>query len=551
MNGLIRIIQKYKIYFPEILLFFVIFILFKINSNYVSYPDEFVNLLGAQSINNGGIPYKNFFDHHLPFAWYLGAILLKFSFNSFVLFRFFWAIFVFLSVLILALWIRKHYREFYSYFIVFFVFYPLLGVYFWFHLYLADSLAILFFSIIFWLLLIQTLTKKTYFTTILFSSLLTFCLIFSSMTFLYLALVLYCWQLYLIGFKPKKAMIFIGVSAIPYLVYLIYLVLTKSLSDFYFANFVYNTKLYISIPNYVMGRFFNPLKFGLTLIYNFYGNYLPLLSKIKHLDLFLPIGVLAGLGSLTLLITLLVKNPVAGGLFFFILSFSAPRSNIANYKETDYQGSLFLVLGTISSLVALYLLRKLKIADILINDLRRIIQVLLTIFIFFSFIFLLKNTYDKYYLVYTQKMPHIYDLSYTAEFIDQILDKDDYYWVGPYEPQEEFFVKKARLPGKYPTLLPQFREDDYLKNSFIDQFEKNPPALIIFRHEASIFMTPALEFGKFFTDWMDDKYTSIENIKGLNVLKSPSSFNFRTDLYLLNTRKDELLNKLKTNGFIE
>jgi len=551
MKRLINVISKYKTYLPEILLFFGIFILFKVNSYYVSYPDEFVNLLGAQSINHGGIPYKNFFDHHLPFAWYLGAILLKISFNSFVLFRFWWAVLVFGSLLFLALWIKKHYRDFYPYYLIFFVTYPLLAVYFWFHLYLADSLAMLFFSIIFWLLLVQTLSKKINFKTLIITSLLSFCFLFSSMTFLYLILALYLWQLYLVGWNGRKLIIFIIISSIPYLLYLLYLLITNSIYDFYFANFVYNTKLYISIPNYTMGRFFNPLKFGLTLIYNFYGNYLPLLSKIKHLDLFLPIGVLAGLGSLTLLIILLTKNPVVGVLYFFVLSFSAPRSNIQNYKETDYQGSLFIVLGTVSAFFAIYLLRKLKTNDILVNDLRRITQLLLTTFMFFSFIFLLKNTYDKYYLVYTQKMPHIYDLSYTAEFIDQILDKNEYYWVGPYEPQEDFFVKKARLPGKYPTLLPQFREDDYLKNSFINQFELNPPSMIIFRHEASIFMTPALEFGKFFTDWMSDKYTSIENIKGVKVLKSPSSFNFRTDLYLRNEKKEKILEKLRINGYID
>jgi len=212
---------------------------------------------------------------------------------------------------------------------------------------------------------------------------------------------------------------------------------------------------------------------------------------------------------------------------------------------------LFIVLGVISAIVALYLLKKLKVREVLIDDLRRITQVTLAIFVFFTLIFLLKNTYDKWYQVYTQKMPHIYDLSYTADFLDQVLDQNDYYWVGPYEPQEEFFVKKPRLPGKYPTLLPQFREDNYLKSSFISQFEQNPPAVIIFRHEASIFMTPALEFGKFFLDWMSSKYTSIENIKGVNVLKSPTGFNLRTDLYLQDNRREELLNKLKLNGYIE
>ena len=234
-----------------------------------------------------------------------------------------------------------------------------------------------------------------------------------------------------------------------------------------------------------------------------------------------------------------------------LLSFSAPRSNIQNYKETDYQSGLFIVLGTISSIVVLYLLRRLKTQEMLVDDLKRVGQLIITVFLFFTFIFLLKNSYDKYFQIYTQQMPHIYDLSYTAEFVDQLVDKNDYYWIGPYEPEEEFFVKKAKLPGKYPTLLPQFREDEYLKSSFINQFENNKPAIVIYRHEASVFGTPALEFGKFFTNWMSDKYTSIENIKGIKDLKSPTGFNLRTDLYLLNSRKSELLEKLKLNGFLE
>jgi hypothetical protein len=546
-----NLINKYKVFWPEILLFLGIFLIFKINSHYLAYPDEFVNLLGGMAINKGGVPYKDFFDHHLPLAWYLAAILLRISFNSFTLFRFFWMLFNFFTLLFVGLWIRKNHKSFYNYYLGFFLLYPLMGIYFWFHLYLADSLAVLFFASIFWLLLVQTLTKKIDWRILLLTSFLNFCLAFSSMTFLYLVLVLYLWQLYLVFISKKNWLSFIGVSLIPYLMYFIYLLVTGSFSDFYFSNFVYNTKLYIAIPNYVKGRFFNPLKFALTLIYNFYDNYLPLLTKIKHLDLYLPIGVLAGLGSLTLLVLLLTKDFFAGAIFFFLLSFSAPRSNIQNYRETDYQASLFLVLGTIAAFISCYLLRKLKTEDLLFQDLQRIVQLLLFIFMFFTFLFLGQNSYGKFFQIYTQKMPGIYNYSYNAQFIDQILDESDFYWYGPYEPQEEFFVKKAKLPGKYPTLLPQFREDEYLKNSFIAQFEKNKPAIIIFRHEASIFMTPAMEFGKFFIDWMSNKYTSIENIKGVKIIKSPSGFNIRTDLYLLNTRKNELLEKLKEQGFIE
>jgi hypothetical protein len=52
----------------EWLIFVVILGVFVCNGLYVSYPDEYVNLLAAKAINAGHLPYKDFFDHHLPFA---------------------------------------------------------------------------------------------------------------------------------------------------------------------------------------------------------------------------------------------------------------------------------------------------------------------------------------------------------------------------------------------------------------------------------------------------------------------------------------------------
>jgi len=148
-------------------------------------------------------------------------------------------------------------------------------------------------------------------------------------------------------------------------------------------------------------------------------------------------------------------------------------------------------------------------------------------------------------------MPSIYDHAPTALFINEVLGKGDYYWVGPYEPQEEFFVKQAMLPGKFPTLLPQFRESEYFSSKFIEQFEAHMPKIIMYKHEASIFGTPAMEFGKFFTDWMEGKYISIENIKGATVLKSPETFTMKSDIYLLKSEKDILLKKMSEKGYVE
>ena len=290
-------------------LIFLSLILFLSNAKYVMYPDEFVNILGGIFINQGKLPYLQYFDHHLPFAWYFAALLLKLSFGSYVKFRLFFAIFNFSCLIGLAYWIRKNFSSLYYYFLIFLVIYPSMAVYFWFHLYLADSLAVLFFSLIFWILLIQSLNKKQNTFILKIASLLNFAMIFSSLTFAYLGLVLYLWQLYLLKNSWKKILHQLLWIGTPYLIYLVYLLLTNSFKEFYFANVIYNTQHYISLPNYVKGAHFNPLKFGLTLIYNFLGNYFALLSSIKDVNLYLPIGVLAALGSFLLLI-LNTKNPL-------------------------------------------------------------------------------------------------------------------------------------------------------------------------------------------------------------------------------------------------
>jgi hypothetical protein len=256
-----------------------------------------------------------------------------------------------------------------------------------------------------------------------------------------------------------------------------------------------------------------------------------------------------GIGEFDFTLILLIKRLPIGIIYFFVLSFSAPRSNIQKFSETDYQGSLFLILGLISALFSFYFLYQNKFKEVFFKDLARLIQLLLFIFGFFSFIFLGQNFYHKFFSVYTQKMPSVYNFSYVADFIDQIIKDNEYYWIGPYEPHHEFFVKNGRLPGKYPTLLPQFREDEYLKNDFLSQFKKNKPLILIFNHQASIFMTPAEEFGRFFLDWVKENYVNLDQLK-IQAKKSPSEFNIQTDLYLKKEDVYDLILRLKKANYL-
>ena len=141
-------------------------------------------------------------------------------------------------------------------------------------------------------------------------------------------------------------------------------------------------------------------------------------------------------------------------------------------------------------------------------------------------------------------MPSIIDRSDIATFMNSILRDDDYYWVGPYQPEDAFFIEKGQLPGRYFHLLPQFKESEFFKNDFIAQFEKNRPKYIVYRHDASIFMTPADEFGDYFIEWMDGKYVLLKNMKDIEIVKSYDAFDINGELYILKSEQEELVQRL-------
>lgn len=529
-------------------------LVFLVNSQYLAYPDEFVNILGGKFILEGKIPYKQFFDHHLPGAWYLSALILLFSFGSFVRFRFIWAVIQFVTLFFVGRFIQRKSKELFPFYIGYFLIYPFMTMYYWTHLFIADGIAFLFFSALFWMLFAQSYQKETKLQTVIFFSLVNFLFVFSSLTYIYIALLFYAWIIVLLfRSKPKWGEIirFCLISAAPYVLYGLYLLISNSWKEFYISNFVYNTTLYIDIPNYKMGHFFNPFKFTLTIIYNFFNTYIQLLVRIKEFNLYFPVDLVLALSTFLLLIVLLKELPLIGVLYFFILSFSAPRSNLMKIGETDYQSGLFIALGTISFFLLLWRYKYIKFEFEPLEYIKKFLVAMVVLYGIFSSIFLIENTYNKFYLRYTQQMPSVYDHAPTAFFINEVLGRGDYYWIGPYEPNEEFFVKGPQLPGKFPTLLPQFKKSEYFSSEFIKQFETHNPKLIIYKHEASIFGTPALEFGKFFTDWMENKYVSLEHIKGIEVLKSPETFTMRTDVYLLKSEKDSILSKLKETGYIK
>lgn len=539
----------------EVVFYAGILVVFLINATYLSFPDEFVNLLGGRATVYGQYPYVSFFDHHLPFAWYLSGAIQVIAGSSFILFRIIWAIIMFVLLASVAIYIKRSNPELYKFYLCFFFLYPFIAVYFWLHLFVADALAALFASISFWITVNETFRQKPDVKPILIASFVNFALLFSSLTFLYFTFVLYVWQFYIIlrNQDIRKHWLLYGIiAALPYLIYGIHTIVTGQAFDFYMSNIAYNRDHYVSIPNYQIGRFINPLKLGLTIVFNMLQEYIPLLTQIPKFDLFFPLLPLTAISSVLFMAYLLIQHRTIFFLYFFLFFTTSPRSSIVQIQETGYQGGVFYVIGISTACLVLYAARTISFKDEVFSFTKKALVFLVIFYGIFLTIASVKNTYDKTYKRYTHVMPSIRDESSISQFIDRTIEPGEDYWIGPFEPHHAYFVNTVPYLWKYPTLLPQFREGDYFKNDFLRQFEQRRPEIIILKNDASIFMTPVAEFGAFFKEWMSENgYVRLSDIESITIVQNPTNFTLADDIYIESEAVEVFTNRLIDEGFAQ
>ncbi|MFO0703163.1 MAG: hypothetical protein U0525_00345 [Patescibacteria group bacterium] len=557
IKSLTKQISKYRLY---IFLSGLSLAIFLSNSIYIAYPDEFVNVLGGKIILQGLLPYKDYFDHHMPFAWYLGSLLLFISKGNFIIFRILWGVLQYLLYLMLGLWIFRNHKKFALWYFVYLLVVPAFNEYFWLHLFLGDALAAIFFTVSMIMIFLETLERSNSKLIWIVAPLSVTLLIFSSLSFLYLGIVLLLWIAYLyfdhelkrewesiLKVKNlKRISLLVFVFVLPYFIYGGYLLITGSFKDFLFANFTYNTEHYISIDGYARAARFNPIRFSLTLINNFWKAFLPSIGQLSDLTLYQPIAKMSSLALFFLMLIFFRRSKIYGVLYLLTISFLAPRSSqLVLAKETDYQMGVYLTAGFFASFFVLYVITTLYKEEKypykkIVNG---VAYIWIGLYLLSSILFMLYNSYSVWYGRYMGTLPPIVNYSYVAEYIDNLVSPGETYWIGPFEAHNHYFVKKGKFASKYPSLLPQFAESDYLRNDFINEMERTKPTLIVFKHAMGIFGTPADKFGAFFLDWMKGKYVSCKELKIL-CKQNLRDFDVVGDVYVRKDRMD-IIEKIK------
>lgn len=562
MNKIFAFIKTYK---KEIAFFFVIYLFLFLNSVHESYPDEMDNILGGYFINKGILPYTGFFTHHGPLAYYFASIITFFAGQSFVGFRRGSTIFILIFLLIGYLVIRKRTLPKFGFYLFYLSLVVLSSSYYWFHMFLADPISgylfIPAYGILFLKLFRKEALKKIDIILIsVFSSLslmnsptysyIVFILAF--ITFLHYLLFNLSDKKYLSINSLKKSVIFVSIFAAPYLVFVLFLLITGTFKDYYFQALVYNKSYYIyNYPRPPGSTSVNPIRYAIIIINNFLNAYQVLLAAIKNVDFINPFNITLALSNVALWFLLLIrKKYLLFLLSFLLIIFANVRSNPLNVHATDYQAAVYIMLSFFNASFLLFNLKdELKeIQDVFFQLIFKVVAVMLVTYWFFTVIFIFSELWRMSYVKYMGNMSLIYDRPQVANMINAVVPKNDYCWVGPFDFEEILYLN-CKTPSRFHIIRPPFKKIESFQKEMISDFTKNKPDIIVYRH--NIF-SPGRE-DQFFLNFLDQNYIKLKDYpspKYKFISDKTQNYYLEGGFFIVKEKEEEIIRNLLRKGYI-
>lgn len=546
-----------------IVIFLIVLVILLLNAVHASYPDEFDNILGGWKILHGILPWTGFFSHHGAMGYFFASIITIFSGQSFVRFRFLAAIFYFAVLAISYLVLKRQNKQisvnfFFGYMLVF----ALGATYFWGHMFLADSLSGYFLIPAYGLLFLKIFTKTpTKRVDLILISLFSALGILVSPTYIYVVAIIDAFA-FLYHFSTNKIAVkelfkVITIFVTPYLLFGLYLVITRSIPDFLFQAITYNQKYYIYNYKWATGETtLNPIRYAIIIFNNFIDSYRAVITQVKDFNFGFPYNVTVAISSLFLWVYLLTKKKYfLIGLSFFALVFSTVRGNPLETKVTDYQLSVYFMLSFFNASFLLFNLWPEIITkkEEPLKPLYWPLFVILAIYWFFNVAFLFSQFWSINYGHYMGTQPMIYDRPRIAPVVNAIVPAQNYCWIGPFE-FEEMLHLNCKLPSKYDWILPQFANSDFLKTDVVAEYDRNRADVIVYRRDYTAFGQPPT-FSAFFEAFLDKNYVLLRDIPGFEkyrfTLTDVGDSHPDLDFNFLKEKSVDLAIKLQSLGYIK
>lgn len=558
-----KIFRKFLEKKVVLLCFLLLFSILTINSIHFFYPDEFDNILGGYYLTQGRFLYSEYFTHHAPFAYIFSAFITLFSSDSFVKFRILLALTYFCMMIVFYSYINRRFSGiFNSLILVFFFFITLGSTYYFGQMMLADTLAGYLIVPSYIILFLSFLKKeKLSLSDLIVVNTLAGLTILTSQTYIYAALVVYVFTT--ISFFSKKQFLhsfktyayFILSFFAPFLLLLLYLLVTQSLYDFYYQAIFFNQEYYLKMPDGSPVR--NPIRFALVLFYNFFDNFKALILQIKDLNFSFPFNQTLALSNLLILIYFLLNKQFKLALMIFgVMVYLNARSNPYTSKETDYQSTSYILFSLFNGLFLLKTVWQ-NLKERIETNLKSIyvfILLLLGIYYFFLSIFVFQTFFDKAYKKYMGIAPLIYDRPIIAPVLNNLLDKKDYYYIGPFFFEEHLYVK-AKLASRYLVTIPAMDQSEKIKKELLQDMEKNRPKIVVFNIDDRIFGSHP---GGFLVEYLKKNYFTIDELNRPKIIYTKkyhsfgdyNRFDFGRHFFFDKSKKDEVIKTLLNKGYI-
>lgn len=549
-----------------LILFGVFLCVALVNAIHETFPDEYDNILGGYYINKGILPNIGFFTHHNIGAYFLASVNTIFTQQSFVLFRLFFAVEIWVAIVLTYYLFRKNFGRLRSRFYLFYAAIILLGsTYWWGEMFLSETLISYLLIPVYGLVVLKLFYGKGWrLKELVLVSVLLFLSFSVSLTYIYIFAIIYplIFGLYIWGLKKRfdlRRIVLAGmILALPYVIFAIYLLVTNSYQEFYYQQYFYNFNYYIyNFPDVGGIRSTNPIRYAVSTAYQTLNGFYGLLIQVKDFNLAYPFNTALALANLLTVVYLAIKRKfLLIGIVLSVIVFANTRSEPLNIKETDFHATVYIALTffnlCFSSFEAVKDLNKRKLgyfSTIILS----VVMIVVWLYASFAIMLLGDKFGEKVYTKYMGQQPLIYDRPTVAPILNKIITKNDFVWVGPFAFHELLYVN-GKNPSKYHWFLPQSEAFSRFKEGLISDLEARRPKVIVFEKGYTAFGKRAEEWNYPITNFLSKNYFSFEELSTLGyVSKAPKSehFDFTQTYYFDNNRRGEIINDLVKNGIIE
>lgn len=153
--------------------------------------------------------------------------------------------------------------------------------------------------------------------------------------------------------------------------------------------------------------------------------------------------------------------------------------------------------------------------------------------------------------------PVIYDRPQIANYVNALVSKDEYAYIGPFQFEELLYLKTKRQPSKYHWFL-NHAATSKIKDELIADLTKNRPKVIVFQRGFAPWGGEARSYNYFMQDFLDENYFRIFKLNEMSKdvqyrwkLSNTENFDIDGTFNFDKRYQAEIIEKLLALGYIE